>query len=459
MTQNIDPELLSQFEREINSCDSPSGNITPVKNLFPEHLDFWKKFLNEDFPQGKINSVLEKNLALWLISNEFDMRYVLDKYKNHGWNFKPLLGWIRKVNNGSLTEYNPGEVYLWAREVGRTDLVNLFSKVGPTFGNELKLISDAELESYEDKKTQWLVEPFIKSEGTTILASKRGMYKSWLSLALAYSVANGLNFLEKFQTTKGGVLYVDRENSIPELKKRSAMIKRGLVVNSSNVFFISESYLKIDNALDLNRLETIIRENDISLVIFDVLRRLISCDENDAGEISKLFIDHLKPLSERTGVSFLILHHERKGISSGDDLDMLRGSSDLANYVDSVIQLERRSDKLLIKQSKNRSARELEPFQVKINTDSISSFSFEYLGIPQTTTTVISKAIVEWILKSSLKEISYSSILKYTKNLGYKKTSVISAINDLNSRGLLLKGATSKSPYTVAKDLNLEGFL
>jgi hypothetical protein len=51
-----------------------------------------------------------------------------------------------------------------------------------------------------------------------------------------------------------------------------------------------------------------------------------------------LFVDYLKPLCERTGVSFILLHHERKGESTGDDLDMLRGSSDLVNYVDGVME-------------------------------------------------------------------------------------------------------------------------
>jgi hypothetical protein len=191
-------------------------------------------------------------------------------------------------------------------------------------------------------------------------------------------------------------------------------------------------------------------------MVCDVYRRLISYDENDAREVSKLFVDLLKPLTERTGVAILLIHHEKKGESSGDDMDMLRGSSDLANYVDMIIQVERKGDHLIIKQNKNRAGKELEPFQVKIETDEVSSFKLNYLGLVESTSDYIAKFISTWILQNHVTEFTYTKIMKYCEENGFKKNNVINALNELMNKGLIMKGKNFRDPYTVSKDMRLD---
>lgn len=461
MTQIIDSELWEEFENEINK--KPIIDLTPIKTnalKFAHHKAFWDKFLTEQFPLGSINKTLEKNFALWIYFNGIDINQVEEKYRTQNWSVRPLIGWIKEINEGKIKEYNAGEVYLWCKNNNRLDLGELIKDDASKFriDEEIKLLSDGELQNYQSKNTKWVVENLIKSGGITVLGGKRATLKSWFELNQSYCVANGIDFLGKFKTNKGPVLYLDRENQFNELKVRSKLTKQGLNLNESQVFFISESYIKIDSILDLEKLEKIIVEKNIILVICDVYRRLISFDENDAKEVSKLFVDLLKPLTERTGVAIVLIHHEKKGESSGDDMDMLRGSSDLANYVDGIIQLERKGDILTVKQNKNRAGKEVEPFQVKIETDEISYFRFNYIGSVETTSNHISKSIVQWLFDNQIKSFTYTQILKHCEDLGFKKNSIVNALGELQSKGVILKGSSSRSPYTVSKDLSLGGF-
>jgi hypothetical protein len=316
-----------------------------------------------------------------------------------------------------------------------------------------------DLETYEEVEVPWRCSGLIKEKGIVVLGGKRSTLKSWFALILSHAVARGENFLGKFLCNKGNVLYLDRENGFSELKKRCRLIKNGLQLeDSSNILFLSESYVKIDNQIDVRKLEEIILANQIKLLIVDVYRRAIGFDENDAKEVSRLFVDILKPLSERTGISILLLHHERKGESQGDDMDMLRGSSDLANYVDGIIQLERRGNNLIVKQTKSRAGKEIEPFNVCIKTDELDYFRLEYKGEMETREKQISKTLTQWIIDNKKSSFTYTEAWKYAQIVGYKETNFKNALRDLQSSGLISKPGDYKSPYQVSKDLKLGGY-
>jgi hypothetical protein len=237
------------------------------------------------------------------------------------------------------------------------------------------------------------------------------------------------------------------------------MIKRGLEIPDCEIAFLSEVYLKLDSVLDLKKIEEILVQNKIKFLVVDTYRRVISFDENDAKLVSWLFIDLLKPLCERVGLTILLIHHEKKGEVQGDEMDMIRGSSDLANYVDGVIQLTRKGDTILVKQTKNRSGKELEAFSVKVETDETSYFKFKYLGEPQTQETKIQKVLVDWIIKGKKSSFTYTQALTFCESQSYKKNSIVSALKDLTLKGLLSKDSSdSRAPYIVSKDLSLEVF-
>jgi archaellum biogenesis ATPase FlaH len=462
MTQQIDESLWKEFQDEFDKKPKLSEGLKINQNKYPNHKTFWDKFLSEPFPKGEINKVLEKNLSVWACQNNVSIKQIKAKYDTQGWNPSAFMGWVKKVINGEILEYNPAEVYLWCKNNNRNDLAELIKdkkentqNTQNTQNNEWIVLSDSELQSYIPKQTNWLIEPIIKAGGITIIAGKRSTFKSWFNLSIAYSISNGIDFLQNFKTTQGNILYLDRENQISELKIRSRLIKKGLNVSSGEVYFISESNVKIDNPKDVLKLETIIKEKNIKLLIVDVYRRVISFDENDATQVSHLFCDLLKPLTERTGVAIVLIHHEKKGRSSGDNMDMLRGSSDLANYVDGIIQMGRRGENIILTQSKNRAGKEIKPFSLKVVTDEIDYFKFVFKGKLCNKEEVISQAIINWIIKEKKSEFTYTEALKHCENLQFKKSKIVEALKFLVNEGILNK-EDDKSPYIVEKKAGLE---
>ena len=251
----------------------------------------------------------------------------------------------------------------------------------PDVKEEFKFLWSEELESYDIPVEPWLIEKLIRPGSINILAGQRATAKSWIALALGYSLASGKALFGKHASEQSRVLYLDKENSYPELKSRQKMVMTGLeLAGRVNIAFLSETSCKLDNLRDLMEIERFVLENQIKLIIADTYRRFIKFKENDADEVSKFFVDDLKPFCQRTGCAVLLVHHVKKGESSGDEMDMLRGSSDLANYVDSIFQIKRRGSMITFMQTKNRNAKEIEPFKLKIETDELSFFRLKHEG-------------------------------------------------------------------------------
>lgn len=450
--QQVEKVLWDEFEQELKKTQE-AINLNPTgTNLFSTALqEFWEKFLQEPFPKGQINSILEKNLAVWICQNKIPIEKIKEKYSAQNWKIGGLLGWIKKVSLGEIKNFNIKELLTWSNNNG-SFLTKLLEQAKEELNTSIsfKVLSDSELSTYESPTGEgFLVENFVGVGKMACITGKRSSYKSWMCINLAYSVAEGVNFLGKFQTQKANVLYLDKENSFSELKKRALLIKSGLnIKNIDNLFFVSETDMKLDSITKLKLLESFIQQKEIKLVIVDTYRRAISFDEDKALFVSEFFVDMLKPLCDRTGCSFLFIHHNRKGIST-DEMDDIRGSSDFANYLDSIITLQRKGTCITFKQNKNRNGKEIEPFNIKVETDD-NNFNFIYEGKKLYKEDRVSQKIIEWILAKKLVSFSYTQGLN---DLRETKDTYTNALNKLQDNGILMKEAGKFGKYIVSKDL------
>jgi len=231
----------------------------------------------------------------------------------------------------------------------------------------IKIIWEYELPNYIEEEKEWIIEKLIPTKSVCILTGKRGTMKTFIALNMAYAIASGSDFLNKYSTRKGSIIYLDKENGIGIMKDRTFMVKKGMELENQNlnIGFICFSQLKIDKLGDIIEIEKIIEKYNPLLLIVDTYRRGISFDENDAGEVSKLFVDTLRPLVEKYDLSIILIHHDRKsGYGRGDEMDEIRGSSDLANYADIIIKMQRDKGNLILKQLKNRNAKEEQPIKI-----------------------------------------------------------------------------------------------
>lgn len=318
---------------------------------------------------------------------------------------------------------------------------------------DYEIIWDKELENYQIKEKEWIVDKLIPNKSVCILTGKRGTMKTFLALLLCYSVAKGTKFLNNFDTKQGKIIYLDKENGINIMKKRTKMIKDGLESNDNNDFpigFICFSQIKIDKLGGITAIEQILEEHKPKLLIIDTYRRAVGFDENDAGKVSELFVDILRPIVEKNDVSIILIHHNRK--SSGgsgesvDEMDELRGSSDLANYADIIIKLERKSQKLIIKQLKNRNAEEFPAFSILTNfcvddNGEVNHLKFIYEG-EQKKETQIEKCIENlmiWFTQDNIKRFRTHNAKEIAFRKGIKETNFKNALVEMTDRGIIKK--------------------
>lgn len=322
---------------------------------------------------------------------------------------------------------------------------------------EINVVWSDKLKDYQMEEKGWIIEKLLPMKSSCILTGKRGTMKTFISLLMAYSIATGRDFLSMYQAEQGKVLYLDKENGLEIMKQRCAQIEKGLNFKDvTDIGFICFSQLKVDRFGDITALEKLIEEHKPKLLIIDTYRRAVSFDENDAGEVSKLFVDTLRPMIEKYNLSILLIHHDKKGNGNGkheedqDEMDQMRGSSDLANYADIILSLRREGKSLILKQLKNRNAQEEKPIKICAEFNEEGNFcKFDYDGefIKRTTAEKCAEIILLWFNERKIKHFARKELVEYAKAKGFKETNIRLAINELLDRGLIERA--DKGEYDV----------
>ena len=307
---------------------------------------------------------------------------------------------------------------------------------------EIEIIWDKDLQTWKEEEKEWIIDKLIPSNSVCVLTGKRGTLKTFIALNMAYSIATGTKFLNNFSTRSGGVLYLDKENGVHIMKKRTAMLKNAmnLDIKDIKVGFICFSQLKIDRLGDTLALEKVIEQYKPNVLFIDTYRRSIRFDENDAGAVSKLFVDTLRPIVEQQNISIVLIHHDRKGGAgeSGDEMDEIRGSSDLANYADIILKMERRGNNLILKQLKNRNAPEEKPIKITTVFDD-DKLELQYGGeySKKTKVGICVEILLLWVTKNQITQFSAKQAKEVAFKEGVKESTFKNALIEMQDNGLI----------------------
>ena len=89
------------------------------------------------------------------------------------------------------------------------------------------------------------------------------------------------------------------------------------------------------------------QQYNLKLLVVDALSRIHESDENSAKEFGKV-LANLDRLRWQTGCAILLIHHDRKGHSNGQDggMDAMRGSSRLASDAQLLMHLVKQQGRL-----------------------------------------------------------------------------------------------------------------
>lgn len=183
----------------------------------------------------------------------------------------------------------------------------------------------------------WLVSDLLAKGDLALLIGEPGVGKSWVSMALAVAVAEGLpTFMGRpLAENNHRVLYVDEEN--PEGLVLRRLRKLGLTdVGADNVRFLHRQGIRLDRKPELLLDEVL--DWSPTLIVLDSLTRMHTRDENNAGEVATLFNDGINPLARESGATTLLLHHITKTDSSSS-FARARGSGDISASVDSALDI------------------------------------------------------------------------------------------------------------------------
>lgn len=234
---------------------------------------------------------------------------------------------------------------------------------------KLKVSTLQDILNYEDPT--YLIGSILIENSLTLLSGYSGVYKSLLSLFIAFSVLTGQKLFGYFNVfKKGSVLIVDEENPGAFLKER--LVKMGFT-NDMPMSFLHFQKVRVDNPDCFAELIRVIKDIKPIFVIFDALIRIHNRKENETE--MALVMERLRDIVN-LGVTVLVIHHHRKG--AGDKKEAVRGSSDILAGVDIHLSIEEKDDDIILSSPKSRTT-PLDSMRLKFEATN-DSMMLQYIG-------------------------------------------------------------------------------
>lgn len=188
-----------------------------------------------------------------------------------------------------------------------------------------------ELAAAEFPDPVWVV-PGVIPEGTTLLAGRPKLGKSWLALQLAQAKAMGGYTLGE-TVEPGKVLYCALEDNARRIKDRMTGQHWPAAACAAVTFILETS---------IDDLEALLEAEHFDFAVIDTFSKLVMAsglDQNSGDDMTTAW-GRLHGLSIRTGTSILVLEHHRKAWT-GDPVQDIAGSTAKAAVVDCVAGLYR----------------------------------------------------------------------------------------------------------------------
>lgn len=188
-----------------------------------------------------------------------------------------------------------------------------------------------------------LIHGLLRRGHVALVSGKGKSGKSFIGIELAVAVADYGDWLG-FQVERGPVLYVDPELDPLSLDDRFHKVALAMGANLSEVDRRVKRW-SLRGVADatmgnlLHDLEIGCSPGDFALVVIDSASVFVTGDENSAVDVRR-FATQVNRVSELTGASVLVIHHQGKGHAGDrDPIERSRGSSVWGDAFDAPLSL------------------------------------------------------------------------------------------------------------------------
>lgn len=309
-------------------------------------------------------------------------------------------------------------------------------------------------------QTQWLVEHLWTDQAVGILGGEPKCCKSFLALDVAVSVASGAACLRRFPVRRSGpVLLFPAEDSLAIVRRRLEGIAAAAQVNFASlpVQVITTPSLRLDTAIDQERLAHTVQQQHPVMLILDPLIRLHRVDENDASQIGAL-LSFLRELQRKFQLAVMLVHHARKDSQSTRPGQALRGSSELHGWGDSNLYLRRQGPQLTLS-TEHRAAASQDHIPLQL-TQSGSAVALQVVERPSAPPEAPPSSPKEQVRQALAQLQQPVPVQQLQKLCGIRTAKVCSALAELSNSGQVVhdaRGYQLKIPLPVSRPIDPAG--
>lgn len=200
-----------------------------------------------------------------------------------------------------------------------------------------------DLNNLPESNLEFLVKPYFVKRGLTLVVGEGGASKSWLMLDLAIAGALEQCWMGQ-QCTKFSSLIFDEDGSEVETVRRYRRLcmARECDTNDERLTLsfsmIPAQGLKLDDKLQVQRVQDTIEAYKPDLVIFDALVAIHGREENSNNEMKFVMRDRIRALMRNTGVTVALVHHLGKASEvTAPGTGQIRGATEIVNASDAAL--------------------------------------------------------------------------------------------------------------------------
>lgn len=270
--------------------------------------------------------------------------------------------------------------------------------------------------------------------------------KSWAGINAVLAVATGGQWLERGnRALASAALYLDAEMGPDECRRRFQRnaLAMGLSGPVNGVSMVSLPGFSLGTSGGVSELRRL-AEGQTLIVVDSLAAFSPGVPENDAAFAEPL--NAMKLIGGETKCAFLVLHHSRKGNGQEDEdaRERPRGTSALFAACDVVFQLSKSDDGFTMVQTKSRKGKAADDVVLRVEdmqgTEGTGEGTRVYGEAPSTedTASAFGKAKSS-ILVLLANDHDCQSANDIYRRLRGKKAIVLSALNELEERGLVAR--------------------